>query len=96
MSAITVTRFDVDPANVAELRVRHTALVTAVKQADRGLLNAWLGRIDDTHWVGVWFWSSAESLRAVRENQPAPELARAAFALVENPAVEEIEVFDEF
>lgn len=95
MSAITVTTFTVDPGNVDALRAEHAALVAAVKQADAGLKGAWLGRISDTEWAGVWRWDTVASLRAARETPPAPERAHAAFALVENPTVEEIEIFDE-
>ena len=95
MSAITVTRFTVDPTNIDALRAEHAALVAAIKQAGAGLLDAWLGRVNDTEWAGVWRWNSVASLRAARETPPAPELAHAAFALVDNPTVDEIEVFDE-
>lgn len=95
MSAITVTRFTVDSTKIDALRAEHTALVAAVKQADVGLLDAWLGRVSDTEWAGVWRWDSLASLRAARGTPPAPEFARAAFALVESPTVDEIEVFDE-
>ncbi|MDN3243143.1 hypothetical protein [Glycomyces tritici] len=95
MSAITVTRFTVDPADIDALRAEHTALATAVKGAGIGLEDAWLGRVSETEWAGVWRWDSLASLRAARETPPAPELARAALALVESPTVDEIEVFDE-
>lgn len=95
MSAITITRFTVDPTDIDALRTEHTALVAAVKRADVGLEDAWLGRVSGTEWAGVWRWDSLVSLRAARETPPAPELARAAFALVESPTVDEIEIFDE-
>lgn len=94
MSAITVTQFTVDPSNIDALRTEHTALVAAVKQADVGLVEAWFGRVDDG-WAGVWRWDSLASLRSSRETPPAPEHARAAFSLVENATVIEIEVLDE-
>ena len=93
MSAITITRFTVDPTKLDALRAEHAALVAAIKQADVGLQDAWLGRVGDTEWAGVWRWDSIASLRAARETPPAR--AHAAFALVESPTVDEIEVFDE-
>jgi quinol monooxygenase YgiN len=95
MSVITVTRFTVDPSNAAALRDAHAALVTAMKQADTGLLETWLGRIGEAEWAAVWRWDRAASLQAARENLPAPELAQAAFALAGPPAVDEIHVVDE-
>lgn len=95
MAAITVTRFTVDPTKIDALRAAHAALVTEIKQTDVGLDGAWLGRVSDTEWAGIWRWDTIAGLRAARENPPAPELARAAFALVELPTVDEIEVFDE-
>lgn len=92
MSAITITRFTVDPANVDALRAEHAALVAAVKQADAGLEDVWLGRVSDTEWAGIWRWDSVASLQAARETPP--ERARAAFALVETPTVVEVEIFD--
>lgn len=95
MSVITITRFTVTPSNVDALRTAHAALVTAMKQADIGLLDTQLGRIGDAEWAGIWHWDSAASLQAARADLPAPELAQAAFALTGPPMVEQIDVVDE-
>ncbi|WP_067832577.1 antibiotic biosynthesis monooxygenase [Actinomadura kijaniata] len=95
MTVISVTRFQADPADAEEVRVRHAALVAAIRAAQDGLTEARLGRADDGTWVGVWRWDSADSLRAAREIAPATPAAAEAFALVRDVTAEAIEIVDE-
>ncbi|WP_188188664.1 antibiotic biosynthesis monooxygenase [Nonomuraea sp. SYSU D8015] len=95
MSVITVTRFQIDPADADELRARHAALVAATRAAAPGLIEARLGRVDDTTWVGVWRWDSAAGLQTARQAVPGNAEASAAFALTREATAEDIEVLDE-
>ncbi|GAA2394736.1 antibiotic biosynthesis monooxygenase [Nonomuraea africana] len=95
MSVITVTRFQIDPADAEQLRDRHAALVAATRAACPGLTEARLGRLDDETWVGVWRWDSAPSLQAARQAVPGNAEATAAFALTRESTVEDIDVLDE-
>jgi hypothetical protein len=55
-------------------------LIAVHAQTD-GLRHPILTRVDDTTWMDLWHWDSAESLKATRQAQlPA---AKAAFAMVE-------------
>ncbi|MHA5053520.1 antibiotic biosynthesis monooxygenase [Streptomyces sp. SD15] len=95
MSVITVTRFQIDPADAEQLRARHAALVAATRAAAPGLIEARLGRLDDETWVGIWRWDSAASLQTARQVVPGNAEATAAFALTREPTVDDIEVLDE-
>ncbi|GAA3609709.1 hypothetical protein GCM10022419_113420 [Nonomuraea rosea] len=96
MSAvITVTRFQIDPADAEQIRARHAALVAATRKAAPGLTEARLGRLSDETWVGIWRWDSAASLQAARQAVPGSAEATAAFALTREAGVDDIEIFDE-
>lgn len=95
MPVISVTRFQADPADAEQVRVRHTALVSAIRAAQSGLTEARLGRLDDETWVGVWRWDSAASLQAARQAAPRTPAATEAFALARDVTAEDIEVLDE-
>ena len=86
MSVLTITRVTARPADADELLARHATLVAT----QEGLDDARIGRLDDTTWVAVWRWESAEALAAARRNV-GPEAA-AAFALTTEQSVEEIEL----
>ncbi|MGN9846317.1 hypothetical protein ACTMTI_50210 [Nonomuraea sp. H19] len=95
MSVITVTRFQIDPADAGQLRTRHAALVSAIRAALPGLTEARLGRLDDETWVGIWRWDCAASLQAARQAVPGNAEAAAAFALTREATVDDIEILDE-
>ncbi|MFC4114957.1 antibiotic biosynthesis monooxygenase [Nonomuraea zeae] len=95
MSVITVTRFQIDPADAEQLRARHAALVAAIRKTSPGLIEARLGRISDETWAGVWRWDSAASLQAARQAVPGSAEAAAAFALTREAGVDDIEILDE-
>ncbi|MBG0831826.1 antibiotic biosynthesis monooxygenase [Planomonospora sp. ID67723] len=95
MTVISVTRFQADPADAAQVRARHAALVSATRAALPGLTEARLGRLDDETWVGVWRWDSAASLAAARQTLPGTTVAAAAFAVAREVTADDIEVLDE-
>ncbi|MEU1688482.1 antibiotic biosynthesis monooxygenase [Micromonospora sp. NPDC005707] len=95
MSVVTLTRFRIDPADAAELRLRHAALVSAIRSAAPGLAEARLGKLDDETWIGIWRWESTEGLRAAREIAPARPESTAAFSLARDVTVEQMEIIDE-
>ncbi|MFI7281325.1 antibiotic biosynthesis monooxygenase [Micromonospora chersina] len=95
MSVVTMTRFSIDPADAAELRLRHAALVSAVRSAVPGLAEARLGKLDDETWIGIWRWESAEGLRTAREIAPTRPESTAAFSLARDVTVEQVEIVDE-
>lgn len=95
MSLIAITRFKADPADAAEVRARHAALVSAIRSTEKaGLSEARLGRLDEQTWVGVWRWDSREHLLAARQGAPNQPEATAAFAIVTDVTGEEIELTD--
>ncbi|SDI12916.1 Antibiotic biosynthesis monooxygenase [Actinokineospora alba] len=95
MSVITLTRFQVDPANADRLRDRHSALVASIRTDFPGLTEARLGRLDDHTWVGIWRWDSADDLRVARQAVPGNAAAAAVFALAGEAAVDDVDVLDE-
>ncbi|MEV4417483.1 antibiotic biosynthesis monooxygenase [Catellatospora sp. NPDC049609] len=95
MSVVTMTRFTIDPHDAEELRVRHAALVAAVRSVTPGLVAAQLGKLDDQTWLGVWRWESAEHLRAAREIAPSQPTTADAFALAADVTVEQMDLVDE-
>ncbi|MBM0233141.1 antibiotic biosynthesis monooxygenase [Micromonospora sp. STR1_7] len=95
MSLLVITRFTADPAHAEDLPARHADLVSATRSAVGGPVEARLGRVDERHWVGVWQWESAEHLAEARKMVPGTPVATAAFALVDDPTAEEIQLVDE-
>ncbi|NUR88819.1 MAG: hypothetical protein HOY71_32430 [Nonomuraea sp.] len=95
MAVISITRFHADPAAAEQVRIRHAALVDAIRAAGPGLTEARLGRLDEETWVGVWRWDSAESLRAARQAAPGTPAAVAAFEVARDVTAEDIEILDE-
>jgi hypothetical protein len=94
MATMTISRFEADPAAADDVCRRHAELVAAVRAATPGLVDARLGRVDDTHWIGVWHWESAERVAAART--AAPDLAEtaAAFGLARDVTVDDVEILD--
>lgn len=92
---IAITRFKASPEDTEEVKIRHAALVSAVRSAAPGLEEARLGRTEDGTWVGVWRWDNAESIRKAQElAQTLPE-AKAAFALASDVTGETMELLQE-
>lgn len=88
MSVVVITRMSIDPANSEALIARHAALVKTQMTASSGLLDAQLGQVDTSTWVGIWRWESAALLEAARQNPPAE--AAEAFALATDTPVAEL------
>lgn len=95
MAIIRTTRFEVVPARIEEMLARRSELIAEIRETFAGLTEARLGRIDDTHWIDAWRWSSADDLRAALERAPALPAAGPAFAVVSNVGVEQAELVDE-
>ncbi|OLT32413.1 hypothetical protein BJF79_36130 [Actinomadura sp. CNU-125] len=95
MSVIAITRFKSDPADADELRARHAALVTALRAELPGPSDAWLGRVDDESWVGVWRWASTEHMEAAQALAQSRPEAAAAFALAKDVTGEAFDLVDD-
>src|SRR5690606_8737858 len=92
---IAITRFKASPEDTEEVKIRHAALVSAVRSAAMGLEEARLGRTEVGIWVVVWRWDNAESIRKAQElTQTLPE-AKAAFALASDVTGETMELLQE-
>lgn len=95
MDVLRITRFTVDPADVADMQHRRSVLIAATRRAVPGLRETCLTRHDPDTWVDIWRWDSlANAQRALAEVAATPEAAR-AFALTANPSAEFVEVVDE-
>ncbi|MCW3819301.1 antibiotic biosynthesis monooxygenase [Micromonospora sp. DR5-3] len=95
MSVITLTRFTIEPGDVAALRTRHADLIAAIRSATPGLVEARLGKIDERTVVGIWRWESAEHLHAARRIAPdLPETA-ATFSLASAVTADDVAMVDE-
>jgi hypothetical protein len=94
MATTTITRFEADPAAADDLCRRHAELVAAVRAAAPGLVDARLGRVDDTRWVALWHWESAEGVAAARAAAPGLAEAAAAFGLARDVTVDDVEILD--
>ena len=97
MAIIRTTRFEVAPADVAEMIARRNALVTAVRNAFPGLTDARLARVGEQVWIDSWRWESAASLDAALQAAATGALPEAgpAFALTGNATGESAEIVDE-
>ena len=97
MAVIRMDRFKADPAATDELISARNALVTAVRNATPGLLQARLTRVDDETWVDMWYWDTrahAQAAVALAQAGQLPE-AGAAFALTTDVTTEFTELVDE-
>jgi hypothetical protein len=97
MAVIRTTRFEVAPADVAEMIARRNALVAAVRDACPGLTEARLARVGEQIWIDSWRWESAASLDAALQAAATGGLPEAglAFALTGNATAESAEIVDE-
>ncbi|MFC5754761.1 hypothetical protein [Actinomadura rugatobispora] len=94
MSVLRITRFQVDAADVEEMVVRRTALISALQRTFPGLAESRLARVDEESWIEVSRWESAAQLQAALERGPALPEAAAAFSLVKDATAESAEVVD--
>lgn len=92
---IAITRFKASPEDTEEVKIRHAAVVSAVRSAAPGLEEARLGRTEDGTWVGVWRWNDAESMRKARELAPTLPEAKAAFEWASDVTGEIMELHQE-
>ncbi|SDL23390.1 antibiotic biosynthesis monooxygenase [Nonomuraea jiangxiensis] len=92
MAVISITRFQTGSTDAEEVQARHADLVSAVRATQPGLAEARLGRLDDGTWVGVWRWDSAARLQAARQAAHDMSAATAAFEVVRDATVEDIEI----
>ena len=97
MAIIRTTRFEVAPADVAEMIARRNALIAAVRNAFPGLTDARLARVGEQVWIDSWRWESAASLDAALQAAATGALPEAglAFALTGNATGESAEIVDE-
>jgi hypothetical protein len=92
---IGVTHFTVNPADSAELKARHAAMVSALRAASPGPREARLGRVDEQTWAVIWRWDSMEHMRSTQEQARGNPHVEAAFALVSDINGEALELIDE-
>jgi heme-degrading monooxygenase HmoA len=71
MAVVRLDRFTVDPGDVEQLLARRNALVTAVRDAVPGLIEAGLAKLDDQTWIDLWHWDSRASAQAAIERARA-------------------------
>ncbi|HSI92986.1 MAG TPA: antibiotic biosynthesis monooxygenase [Jiangellaceae bacterium] len=97
MTVLRIDRFTVDPTNTEEMLTRRNALVTAIREAVPGLLEARLARADDQTWIDIWRWDTLANAQAAAQHARSggiPE-AGAAFALAHILTTEFTELVDE-
>jgi hypothetical protein len=95
MTILRLTRFTLDPARTDQMLETRAELIKAVQSNCAGLTETRLARIDDETWLDLWRWESDEALQAAVAIAPTLPEAAAAFALVQNPTEERVELVDE-
>lgn len=96
MTILRLTRFSLKPSVDADAMLKTRAdLIDAVRAQFSGLTETRLAKVDDTTWLDLWRWESAESLQTALAGAPALPQARAAFALVEDATEERMELVEE-
>ena len=97
MTVLRIDRFTVDPTNAEEMLARRNSLVTAVREAVPGLLEARLARADDQTWIDIWRWdtlANAQAAAQLARSGGIPE-AGAAFQLAHVVTTEFTELVDD-
>ena len=95
MTIIRTVRFKADPAHAEELIARRAELISAVRVAYDGLIEARLAKVGEDTWVDMWRWDSLPSMQAALAGAPALPEAAAAFSLARDLTAEEAELIDE-
>jgi hypothetical protein len=95
MTILRLTRFTVDAARADEMLEKRVELITAVRAKCTGPTETRLARVDDETWLDLWCWDSDESLQEAAALAPSLPEAKAAFALVQNPTEERVELVDQ-
>ena len=96
MTILRLTRFTLKPTvEVDAMLATRGELIDAIRGKFGGLVETRLAKVDDTTWLDLWRWESAESLQAALAGAPALPQAAAAFALVEDATEERMELVDE-
>ncbi|WP_203923300.1 hypothetical protein [Rugosimonospora africana] len=92
---IGITHFTIDPADSAEVKARHAAMVSALRATSPGPREACLGRIDEKTWAVIWRWDSIDHMRMTQETARNNPHVEAAFALTSGITGEALNVMDE-
>jgi hypothetical protein len=95
MTILRLTRFTLEPARTDQMLETRAELIKAVRSNCSGLTETRLARVDDETWLDLWRWESDEALQAAVAIAPTLPEAAAAFALVQNPTEERVELVDE-
>jgi antibiotic biosynthesis monooxygenase len=95
MADIRIHRYNVDPTDVEELLARRGALITAIRAAHPGLIEARLIRLEDGSFVDAWRWESAEQMQAALAEAPTFPEVGAAMSLTRDRTAEDGEIVDE-
>jgi hypothetical protein len=96
MTILRLTRFTLKPSvDTATMLATRGELIEAVREKFSGLAETRLAKVDETTWLDLWRWESAEALQTALAGAPSLPQAGAAFALVENATEEKMELVDE-
>jgi hypothetical protein len=94
MSVVRTVRYTSD-ADVTEIVRRRAALLTAVRAAFPGLLEARLTKAADGTWADSWLWSSREAADAAISAAPTLPETGAAFSIVRVTGEEFADLIDQ-
>lgn len=95
MTVVRMHRYNIDSADVEELRARRATLIAAVRAACPGLNRTVLTRFEDGTYTDSWYWDSPDQMRAAGAVVRAMPEAGAALSLVHERADEDGEVLDD-
>jgi hypothetical protein len=96
MTILRLTRFTLKPSvDTDAMLTTRGELIDAVRGKFAGLAETRLAKVDDTTWLDLWRWESAEALQTALAGAPSLPQAAAAFALVEDATEERMELIDE-
>jgi hypothetical protein len=95
MANVRIHRYNVDPADIEELLARRAALITAIRTAHPGLIEARLIRLENGTFVDAWCWDSAEQMQAALAEAPTFPEVGAAMSLTRDRTAEDGEIVDE-
>jgi hypothetical protein len=94
MAVVRTHHYTVEPADLAELLARRSALITAIRTAYPGLAGTRLTRLEDDTFADSWSWETAEQMQAAFSATSLPE-AQAARSLTHDHTAVDGEIVDE-
>jgi hypothetical protein len=88
-------RYNVEPADIAELLARREDLITVIRADHPGLIDTRLIRLGNGTFTDTWTWESVELMRTALAAAPMIPQVRATMSLTRDHTAEDGEILDQ-